>query len=137
MPLGEWSDGQTDFDLYYCSQGGHPTVIARYGEAGDYYSGLEFGRDGHIPALAEAYRRAVAQGHIKTVDLRTCQPGDKLKTIHGIILTYVGPLPGTRYPHQIRYPDGGYGTRTDNGQVYINNRLPSDEDVVEIMPREG
>lgn len=52
-----------DFDLYFCGQGfGHPTVIARFGDRGqDYQSGLEAGKSGLLPSLAEAYRRAKEQ----------------------------------------------------------------------------
>lgn len=48
-------------DLYFCSQGGMPTVIARHSSEGpDYTSGLIFAdRD---PALAEAKRLATEKG---------------------------------------------------------------------------
>lgn len=36
--LGEWHE----FDLYFCTQGGSPTVIARYGTDEKYLSGLDF-----------------------------------------------------------------------------------------------
>ncbi len=65
-----------------------------------------------------------------SVDLRTCKPGDKLLTKHGTILTYVGP---TACPHLIKYPNGAFGTRSDNGQVVVHGRLPEDEDIVEIL----
>lgn len=57
-PLGEF--GGTD--LYFCDQGGIPTVIARYGENGDYFSGL--GLVEKIPELAEAKKRAVEAGYL-------------------------------------------------------------------------
>ena len=44
------------------------------------------------------------------VDLTKCKPGDKLRSKHGLILTYVGPNNGD-YPH------------TD-----------SDHDIVEVIP---
>lgn len=47
-----------EYDLYYCPQDGMPTVIARYGNAGQYRSGLVFGKSGADPILAVAYRRA-------------------------------------------------------------------------------
>lgn len=48
-------------DLYFCPQDGYPTVIARHSDEGpDYTSGLVF--SDHDPALAEAKRRAIAQG---------------------------------------------------------------------------
>lgn len=51
-----------EFDLYHCEQVGIPTVIARYGENGDYCSGMEFGKENKIPELGEAYRRAKELG---------------------------------------------------------------------------
>lgn len=68
-----------------------------------------------------------------SVDLRTCVKGQKLLTKHGTILTYVGPSKSPDYPHEIEYPDGSKGTRLDDGHVYRNS-LPTDEDVVEILP---
>jgi hypothetical protein len=71
-----------------------------------------------------------------TVDLQQCKPDDKLLTKHGTILTYVGsndsPYP-TKYPHLIKYPNGAFGTRTDNGQVFVQVRRPEDEDIVKIL----
>jgi hypothetical protein len=47
-------------DLYFCPQGGRPTVIARYGDEGhEYMSGLF---SAHIEPLDEAKKRAVANG---------------------------------------------------------------------------
>jgi len=46
-------------DLYFCpSDLGGPTVICRYGKAGDYRSGLVFGLDKDNP-LHEALKRAL------------------------------------------------------------------------------
>ena len=59
-PLGQYND----YDLYYCDQGGWPTVIARYGIDGEYRSGLEFGKTGVDPILSLAYKMAVMNGHI-------------------------------------------------------------------------
>lgn len=71
------------------------------------------------------------------VDLRTCKPGDKLVSKHGMILEYVSPLPPKDYyDHQVLYPDGSPGTRTHEGYVFRNNRLPGDHDIVEIIRRE-
>jgi hypothetical protein len=47
-------------DLYFCPQGGIPTVIARYGEAGNYVSGL-FAQNTNLDLL-EAKRRAQLLG---------------------------------------------------------------------------
>jgi hypothetical protein len=78
------------------------------------------------------------------IDLRTCRPGQKLRSKHGLILTYVGPTPdGNYYDHVVKYPDDGYGgdclgTRIHDGHVYRNpdKRLPEDHDIVEILPFE-
>ncbi|UYL87470.1 hypothetical protein SEA_PUREGLOBE5_107 [Arthrobacter phage Pureglobe5] len=48
------------WDLYFCNQGGRPTVVARRGEHGDYISGIEF--IDREPMLALAYVRAVQAG---------------------------------------------------------------------------
>jgi hypothetical protein len=42
------------------------------------------------------------------------------------------PYP-TKYPHLIKYPNGAFGTRTDNGQVFVQVRRPEDEDIVKIL----
>ena len=71
-----------------------------------------------------------------TVDLRTCKLGDKLLTKHGTILEYFWPNDSphpTEYPHLIKYPNGAFGTRTDNGQIFLQIRRPEDEDIVEIL----
>lgn len=59
IPLGTWDDSTRHYDLY-----AHPdardaltTVIARHGEDGEYLSGLSF--VGKVPALTEAYARAI------------------------------------------------------------------------------
>lgn len=47
------------YDLYYCPQGGVPTVIGRFGNGELYYmSGAHLGD----PVLVEAYKRATLQG---------------------------------------------------------------------------
>ncbi len=66
------------------------------------------------------------------VDLRTCKPGARLLSKHGMVLTYIGPIPGP-YPHEVRYPDGSRGTRTDDGFAYRVNPMPEDHDIVEIL----
>ena len=30
------------YDIYVCPQGGHPTIVARHGRDGEYFSGAEF-----------------------------------------------------------------------------------------------
>jgi hypothetical protein len=51
------------YDLYWCSQGTRPTVIARRGEAGDYESGLDF--VDRTPIMALAYVRAMQAGLVR------------------------------------------------------------------------
>ncbi len=72
------------------------------------------------------------------VDLRTCENGDILVSKHGLILTYVGPLEdGHYFDHQVRYKselgNPHYGSRTHEGYVFRNNRLPEDHDIVKII----
>jgi len=80
---------------------------------------------------------------MSAVDLRTCKPGDKLRSKHGLILTYVRPTePGNYYDHVVQYPDerpfgpNSTGTRIHDGHVYRNpsKRLECDHDIVEIIP---
>lgn len=61
VPLGEYTDSEGSFDLYYCGQGGWmPTVIARFGDDGpDYLSGLGMTK---TPSLVEAQKRAKEKG---------------------------------------------------------------------------
>ena len=57
--LGSSQSGQP-LDYYFCEQGGHPTVLVRYGqELSQYKSGLEFGIQGLDPDLTEALNRAI------------------------------------------------------------------------------
>ena len=44
---------QMDYDLYYCPQGSRPTLIARYGEHENYFSGLSFSHEGILKKAAE------------------------------------------------------------------------------------
>lgn len=70
------------------------------------------------------------------IDLRKCKPGDKLRSKHGEILTYIGPLPeDDYYDHEVLYANGAKGTRIHDGHVYRNppRRLPEDHDIVEIL----
>jgi hypothetical protein len=77
------------------------------------------------------------------VDLRTCKPGQKLRSKQGLILTYIGPTEaGSAYDHEIKYPpippytESSRGTRTHDGFVFRKHRLPEDHDIVEILPFE-
>lgn len=54
----------SEYDLYYCPQGGHPTVIARYGNKGEEYtSGLSFAEK--IEPLKIAKKLSIEKGLIK------------------------------------------------------------------------
>ncbi len=68
-----------------------------------------------------------------TIDLNTCKPGQKLRSVHGIILTYLGKTGYPDYPHRVEYPNGGVGSRTDNGVVYFRKPLPTDHNIIEII----
>lgn len=71
----------------------------------------------------------------QAIDLRTCKPGDKLLSCHGMILTYKGPSGNKKWPHLVEYPDGSDGTRTDDGFVISNPKmqLPRDHNIVKIL----
>jgi len=71
------------------------------------------------------------------VDLNKCKRGDKLRSKHGMILTYLermGEDRSSQFPHLVEYPDGSHGTRTDEGWTYRHRPLPTDHDIVEILP---
>lgn len=70
------------------------------------------------------------------IDLNTCVQGQKLKSKHGKILTYLGRSGHPHYPHKIQYPSGGEGIRTDDGYIFMFNRLQGDQDIIEILPLE-
>ena len=73
-----------------------------------------------------------------TINLSKCVPGHKLRSTQGVILTYVRPLNPSKdyYDHEVKYPDGSFGTRINDGHVYKNptKRLPEDHDIIEILP---
>lgn len=67
------------------------------------------------------------------IDLNRCLMGDKLLSKHGTILTYIKRLPNEcYYDHIVEYPNGGSGTRTNDGHVFkkSGSRRESDEDIV-------
>jgi len=80
---------------------------------------------------------------METIDLRTCKPGDALISSHGAKLIYVRPTTEFEYlDHYVQYvemPDGSkpaesYGTRTHDGFVFKNKRIPeTDHDIVKII----
>lgn len=71
------------------------------------------------------------------VDLRTCKKGDILISSHGDKLIYVGTLPEKHYyDHEVEYTDPakGNGSRTHDGFVFRENRIPeTDHDIVKII----
>ena len=71
------------------------------------------------------------------IDLRKCKKGDRLISSHGEELIYVGPLPESHYyDHEVEYVDPlkGNGSRTHDGFVFRNNRIPeTDHDIVKII----
>jgi hypothetical protein len=73
------------------------------------------------------------------IDLRTCKPGDKLISSHGAELEYVRPTTEREYlDHVVKYLDEnlGMGTRTHDGFVFKNNRIPEiDHDIVKILKK--
>ena len=70
------------------------------------------------------------------VDLRECKKGDKLVSKHGMILTYIGPLPESNYmDHEVKYPNGSFGSRTNDGFTFRKDRRDTDHDIVEIIKK--
>lgn len=64
-------------------------------------------------------------------DMNQCKPGDKLVSCHGAIFTYIGIQECLApFRHVVEYPDGGKGTRADNGKTYLNCPLSVDHDIV-------
>ena len=76
------------------------------------------------------------------INLNECVEGQMLRSRHGEILTYVRKLSKENhyehFEHLIRHSSGNWGFRTDDGFVFKNekNRLPTDDDIVEILPLE-
>jgi hypothetical protein len=68
------------------------------------------------------------------VDLTKCKRGQKLLTNKGTIIEYIENNGNNPFPHCIKYPNGGIGSRTNEGWTYLNSPLPMDEDVVYIFP---
>jgi hypothetical protein len=67
------------------------------------------------------------------VDLRKCKPGDKLLSVNGMVLTYIGRLENQYMDHMIQYPNGSYGSRTHDGFVFRKNHQPEDHDIIMIL----
>ena len=80
----------------------------------------------------------------QTVNLNTCEKGDLLITSKGLVLEYVSKTPWKHYTyldHVVKYPKGdfgedNYGTRTNDGYVFKNNRVPeTDQDVIKVIKK--
>lgn len=70
-------------------------------------------------------------------DMNQCKPKDKLLSKHGMILEYVGlDESNAPYRHRVKYPDGGEGSRIDDGHVFANKqmRLLEDHDIIGFAP---
>ena len=69
------------------------------------------------------------------IDLRNCKKGDTLISVHGEVLTYVEHQPEDYFPHLVKYSNGSYGSRTDEGWVGRNKRYDGDHDIAEVISR--
>ena len=78
------------------------------------------------------------------IDMNVCSPGDILISRHGAILEYLKKSDNInlkKWPHQVMflyYPEEestllGPGSRTDEGYVFKNKRLPEDHEIVSII----
>lgn len=80
-----------------------------------------------------------------TFDMNQCKPGDFVISKLGALFEYVGKWPQDQenipkfmhstletFPHLLKVPysQKNYVTRTDEGFVYSNKRLPEDHDIV-------
>ncbi len=83
---------------------------------------------------------------MEKIDLSKCKKGDMLISSHGAKLEYIAPTPWGQHrylDHVVRYiedvdgksfGDECYGTRTNDGFVYVKNRKPeTDHDIVKIV----
>lgn len=83
---------------------------------------------------------------MKKIDLSQCKKGDILISSHGAKLEYVAPTPWEIYnyldhvviykehPDGTPYNDNCYGTRTNDGFVFKNKRIPeTDHDIIKII----
>jgi len=83
-----------------------------------------------------------------SIDLRNCKKGDILISTHGAKLEYISPTPWKQYTyldHVVRYIEdingtpftkNNYGTRTHDGFVFRNKRIPEfDHDIAKIITK--
>ena len=64
------------------------------------------------------------------IDLKSCKPGDKLKTRNGEIVEYSHV---DSYFHAIRHPNGIVVNRNSNGSIIFSGHYINDGDIVEIV----
>jgi hypothetical protein len=100
--------------------------------------------NGKVCVSSEEFIYLLKQQYPKvTVDLRNCKKGDILISSQGAKLEYIAPTPWKNYTyldHVVRYiedangksfGDKNYGTRTNDGFVFAENRKPeTDHDIV-------
>ena len=79
------------------------------------------------------------------VDLRNCKRGDLLISCHGMPLFYIGPTEPNQYlDHVVLYfvnSDGepctpSPGTRSHSGETYLKNKMETDHDIVQVVPKD-
>ncbi len=64
------------------------------------------------------------------IDLKSCKPGDKLRTRNGEIVEYSHV---DLYFHAIKYPNGMIVNRNSNGSIVFSGHYVNDGDIVEII----
>ena len=83
------------------------------------------------------------------IDLSKCEKGDMLISSQGAKLEYISPTPWKYYNYLdhvvkyiedengVKYKDDNYGTRTNDGFVFLKNRIPeTDHDIVKIIKKD-
>ena len=70
------------------------------------------------------------------VDMNSCVHGQLLLTSKGKVVRYLENVGDRHFPHVISFGGQARGTRTNEGWTYVNNPLPTDEDIVYIFPPE-
>lgn len=64
-------------------------------------------------------------------NMNKCKKGDKLLSVHGTVLEYIGINERYEpYRHVVKYPNGSLGSRTDSGEVFVRNKMDTDEDIL-------
>lgn len=70
------------------------------------------------------------------VDLTKCVPGQKLLSKFGEIYIYKRKTENAVYPHEVTPPDGGYGSRTNEGWMFNKSVRLLDHDIIYVFPME-